>query len=84
MTTEYLVNRSSTQALNYKSPEEMWSGSKPDLSHMKYLVVMQWLKYLKRKIRNGTQNHKNLFLLVTVNTVKNMDCLILKQKLPRA
>lgn len=31
----YIVNRSQIRALNYKISEEIWSGRKPDLSHMK-------------------------------------------------
>ena len=31
----YLVNRSSSSALDVKTPQEVWTGMKPSLSHLR-------------------------------------------------
>ncbi|KPJ19636.1 Retrovirus-related Pol polyprotein from transposon TNT 1-94 [Papilio machaon] len=33
-TAAYLLNRTPTKSLKYKTPEEMWSGTKPSVSHL--------------------------------------------------
>ena len=35
MTPAYLVNRSPSSAISFKTPEEMWSNKPPDLSHLR-------------------------------------------------
>jgi hypothetical protein len=35
MTAAYIVNRSPSSALEFKTPEQVWSGKVPDLSHLK-------------------------------------------------
>ena len=34
-TTTYLINRSPSTALNFKTPQEVWSGKAPDLSYLR-------------------------------------------------
>ncbi|GBP51850.1 Retrovirus-related Pol polyprotein from transposon TNT 1-94 [Eumeta japonica] len=34
-TAAYSINRSPTRSLSFKTPEEVWSGHKPNVSHMK-------------------------------------------------
>ncbi len=34
-TTMYIKNQCPTKALNSKTPQEAWSGRKPDVSHLK-------------------------------------------------
>lgn len=34
-TAAYIINRSPTRALDYRTPEELWSGKKPNLEHMR-------------------------------------------------
>ncbi|GBP72018.1 Retrovirus-related Pol polyprotein from transposon TNT 1-94 [Eumeta japonica] len=34
-TAAYIINRSPTRSLSFKTPEEVWSGHKPNVSHMK-------------------------------------------------
>jgi hypothetical protein len=34
-TAVYLINRTPTRVLNFKTPEEVWTGRKPDISHLK-------------------------------------------------
>lgn len=34
-TAAYLINRTPTKSLSYKTPEEMWTGQKPDINHLK-------------------------------------------------
>lgn len=39
MTAIYIKNRSPTVAVPNATPEELWTGSKVDLSHLRVLVV---------------------------------------------
>ena len=34
-TVVYLINRTSNSTLDFKLPEEVWSGNMPDLSHLR-------------------------------------------------
>jgi hypothetical protein len=34
-TAVYLINRTPTRVLNFKTPEEVWTGRKPDIRHLK-------------------------------------------------
>jgi hypothetical protein len=35
----YIKNRCPTKALDSKTPQEAWTGTKPDVSHLKFLVA---------------------------------------------
>ena len=35
LTAVYLINRSPSSEINFKLPEEMWSGTKADLNHLR-------------------------------------------------
>ena len=35
MTATYLINRSPSTALEFKTPEEKWKGKPPNLSHLR-------------------------------------------------
>ena len=39
MEAVYMQNRLSHNALGFKTPEEMFTGKKPKVSHLKYLAV---------------------------------------------
>jgi hypothetical protein len=52
MAVVYVQNRLSHSALGFKTPEEMFTGKKPEVSHLKYLVVQCLFIYRKRKGTN--------------------------------
>eukprot|EP00253_Pinus_taeda_P026732 PITA_26732 len=49
-TVVYLLNRSPTQAVKGKTPEEVWSGCKPKISHLKVFgsIAYVWIPTAKR------------------------------------
>jgi hypothetical protein len=52
MAVVYVQNRLSHSALGFKTPEEMFTGKKPEVSHLKYLAVQCLFIYRKRKGTN--------------------------------
>lgn len=50
-TAAYIINRSPTKSLSYKTPEELWSGWKPNVKHMRIFgcEAMVHLPQEKRK-----------------------------------
>lgn len=50
-TAAYVINRSPTKSLSFKTPEEMWSGQKPNVRHMRVFgcEAMVHLPQEKRK-----------------------------------
>lgn len=50
-TAAYLINRSPSTAINFKCPEEVWSGRKPGLSHLRIFWVYCLCTYCKGKVR---------------------------------
>ncbi|GBP25731.1 Retrovirus-related Pol polyprotein from transposon TNT 1-94 [Eumeta japonica] len=51
-TAAYITNRCPTRALSYATPEEMWSGKKPDVSHLKIFGCEAMVKIPKRSFEN--------------------------------
>ena len=50
-TTCYLVNRSPTLALVEKTPQEVWTGKKPSIKHLKYFGSDAYVHVPKEKRR---------------------------------
>ncbi|CAK1547641.1 unnamed protein product [Leptosia nina] len=50
-TAAYITNRTPTRALNYKTPEEVWSGRKPNLSHMRIFGCEAMMHIPKEKLK---------------------------------
>jgi hypothetical protein len=48
-TTVYVQNRLSHSALGFKTPEEMFSGKKPEVSHLKIFGCPVFVHILKEK-----------------------------------
>jgi transposase InsO family protein len=44
----YLVNRSPSSTLDDKTPHEVWTGKKPSLTHLRYLVVMPMFTFQRK------------------------------------
>lgn len=48
-TTCYLVNRSLSSALENKTPQEVWTGKKPSLSHLRVFGCDEYVHVPKKK-----------------------------------
>ncbi|KXJ71678.1 hypothetical protein RP20_CCG019945 [Aedes albopictus] len=62
-TAAYLVNRCPTRSLEYKTPEEAWTGKKPNLRHLKIFGsnVMTHVPKVKRK-KFDPKSKKGIFV----------------------
>lgn len=57
-TAAYIVNRSPTKSLSYKTPEEMWIGQKPKVSHMRtfgYETMVHLPREKRKKLDSKSQ-----------------------------
>lgn len=62
-TAAYIINRSPTRALNYKTPEEVWSGCKPDLSHMRIFGCQAMVQIPQEKLKKwDAKSSKMIFV----------------------
>lgn len=68
-TAAYIINRSPTKSLCYKTPEEMWTGQKPNVSHMRTFgcEAMVHLPKEKRK-KLDSKSQKLIFIGYCENT----------------
>ncbi|GBP32006.1 Retrovirus-related Pol polyprotein from transposon TNT 1-94 [Eumeta japonica] len=63
ITAAYITNRTLTRALNYKTPEEVWSGRKPDLSHMRIFGCEAMMHIPKEKLKKwDSKSYKMIFV----------------------
>ena len=51
MTTTFLVNRSPYSGIEFKTPEEKWSGNSPDLSNMRVFGCATYVHQNERKLK---------------------------------
>jgi hypothetical protein len=49
MTTVYVQNRLPHSALGLKTPEEMFTGKKPEVSHLKNIWLSSVYSYIERE-----------------------------------
>lgn len=49
-TAVYLVNHSPSSAIEYKLPEELWSGSKPGLKHLRRFGCAAYIPKVLRQV----------------------------------
>jgi hypothetical protein len=49
-TAVYLINRTPTRVLNFKTPEEVWTGRKPDIGHLK-IFGFKAMVYVPKPLR---------------------------------
>eukprot|EP00253_Pinus_taeda_P018317 PITA_18317 len=62
-TTCYLVNRSPSSALEYKTPQEVWTGNKPSLSHLRVFGCDAYVHVPKEKrTKLDTKSKKCIFI----------------------
>ena len=59
----YLANKSPSSALEDKTPQEVWTGKKPSLSHLRYLDVMHMYMFQRRNKPSWIVNLKSAYLL---------------------
>eukprot|EP00253_Pinus_taeda_P004299 PITA_04299 len=78
-TAVYLLNRSPTQAVKGKTPEEVWSGRKPKISHLKVFgsIAYTWIPAAKRSkldsksqklMMTGYSDHHKAYRLIDIAT----------------
>ena len=48
-TAVYLINRTPNSTLNFKLPEEVWSGNRPDLSHLRRFGCTAYVHVVQEK-----------------------------------
>ena len=59
----YLVNRSPSSALDDKTPQEVWTGKKPSLSHLKVFVCDEYVHAPKEKrTKLDSKSEKSIFI----------------------
>lgn len=62
-TAAYIINRSPTRSLAFKTPMEMWSGRKPNVDHMRIFGCEAMVHLPKEKRRKwDPKAHKMIFL----------------------
>jgi len=75
----YLLNRSPTQAVKGKTTEEVWSGCKPKISHLKVFgsVAYVWIPAAKHSkldsksqklMMTGYNDHHKAYRLIDIDT----------------
>jgi transposase InsO family protein len=57
MTTVYLKKRLSHSALGFKTPEEMFTGKKPEVSHLKIFGCLVFI-YIPKEKRNKLEERR--------------------------
>jgi hypothetical protein len=59
----YLVNRSTSSALDDKTPQEVWSGKKPSLTHIKVFGCEAYVHAPKENMSKLDKKDKSVSLL---------------------
>ena len=78
-TAVYLLNRSPTHTVKGKTPEEVWSGRKPKISHLKVFgsIAYVWIPTAKRSkldsksqklMMTGYNDHHKAYRLIDIAT----------------
>lgn len=68
-TAAYIINRSPTRTLSFKTPEEMWSGQKPNVSHLRTFGCEAMVHLPKEKRKKwDSKAHKMIFVGYCENT----------------
>lgn len=63
-TTTYLVNRTLARALKHKTPEEVWTGKKPNLSHLRVFGVRALAHIPKQSRKKWDEKSKEYLPLI--------------------
>jgi hypothetical protein len=64
-TTCYLVNRSPSSVLDNKTPQEVWTGKEPSLTHIKVFGYDAYVHVPKENLSKLDKNLKSVSLLDT-------------------
>ncbi|GBP89221.1 Retrovirus-related Pol polyprotein from transposon TNT 1-94 [Eumeta japonica] len=79
-TAAYITNRCPTRALSYATPEEMWSGKKPNVSHLKIFGCEAMVKIPKEKLRKLDSKASKMIFIGYSDTTKAISSLIQRQR----
>lgn len=69
-TAAYITNRCPTRALSYATPEEVWSGKKPDLSHFKVFGCEAMVKIPQEKLQKLDAKASKMIFIGYCETTK--------------
>eukprot|EP00253_Pinus_taeda_P024268 PITA_24268 len=68
----YLVNRSPSSALEDKTPQEVWTGKKPSLSHLRVFGCDAYVHVLKdKRTKLDSKSAKCIFIREVKNVIKH-------------
>ena len=75
-TAIYVQNRISRSALGNKTPKEMFTGEKPEVSHLRYSFVMYTYMFQRRRYQSWTLQGRREYLCDTMNNQKLIESII--------
>lgn len=79
-TAAYITNRCPTRALSYATPEEIWSGKKPDLRHLKVFGCEAMVKIPKEKLQKLDAKASKMTFIGYCDTTKGYRLIDQKSK----
>ena len=71
-TTVYVQNKLSHSSLGFKTTEEMYTGKKLEVSHLRYLAIHYMHIFRKRREPSWILLERNEYLLDTVKSPKHL------------
>jgi len=76
-TTVYILNRSSTRAIEMMNPSEAWYEKKPYVTHFQVFRCLDYVHIVDQKRKNWILKASPVFFLGIVSKVRPIDCMIL-------
>ncbi|KAL0893973.1 hypothetical protein ABMA27_014049 [Loxostege sticticalis] len=80
VTAAYIVNRSPTRALDWKTPEEKWSGKQPIVSHMRVFGCEAMMHIPKEKVKKWDSRSRKMIFLGYCDNSKGYRLLDIKSR----
>ena len=78
-TTVYIMNRCLKKSVKNKVPQEAWTYMNHIVSHLKFFGCVAYAHVPDEVRKKLDKKGQNLFLLVTLKTLKHTSCMILLQ-----
>ena len=80
-TTSYVINQSSSSAIGFKTPCEMWNNHKPNLYHLRVFGCIAYAHVKQGKLEPGAK--KCVFIIGYPSGVKGYKLCNLEEEMPR-